>query len=180
MALHGVFIGINRYRDPRISDLRGARWDAMALQALFADSLPGMRAQLLIDEHANLANVRAAMTQTLDNAAENDTVLFSFAGHGSHDRRLVVHDTDVANLAATSVEMTELAESFRRSKARAILCILDCCFSGAAPARVLEESPAARDPTDPSASLRARDECSSPPLLPLNRLGSFPEKGTAC
>jgi hypothetical protein len=38
----------------------------------------------------------------------------------------------------TSLSMTELAERFRSSKARAVLCILDCCFSGAAPARVLD------------------------------------------
>ena len=34
--------------------------------------------------------------------------------------------------------MTELADAFKATKARAVLCILDCCFSGQAPARVFE------------------------------------------
>ncbi|WP_024521132.1 hypothetical protein [Bradyrhizobium sp. Tv2a-2] len=31
-----------------------------------------------------------------------------------------------------------MAEAFRTTKAKVVLCILDCCFSGNAPARVLE------------------------------------------
>ena len=34
--------------------------------------------------------------------------------------------------------MAGLADAFKATKARAVLCILDCCFSGQAPARVLE------------------------------------------
>ena len=34
--------------------------------------------------------------------------------------------------------MAKLADAFKATKARAVLCILDCCFSGQAPARVLE------------------------------------------
>ena len=34
--------------------------------------------------------------------------------------------------------MAALADAFKKTKARAVLCILDCCFSGQAPARVLE------------------------------------------
>jgi helicase len=65
-------------------------------------------------------------------------IVISFAGHGSPDGNLVVFDTDPANLAGTAVSMADLAEAFKATKARAVLCILDCCFSGQAPARVLE------------------------------------------
>ena len=34
--------------------------------------------------------------------------------------------------------MAGLADAFKATRARAVLCILDCCFSGQAPARVLE------------------------------------------
>jgi helicase len=34
--------------------------------------------------------------------------------------------------------MADLADAFRTTKARVVLCILDCCFSGQTPARVLE------------------------------------------
>ena len=61
-----------------------------------------------------------------------------FAGHGSPDGSLVLFDTDTADLVHTALPMAALAEAFKRTKARAVLCILDCCFSGQAPARVLE------------------------------------------
>ncbi len=45
--------------------------------------------------------------------------------------------------------MGELAEQFKTSRARAILCILDCCFSGAAPAKVLANAPVPRMSASP-------------------------------
>lgn len=50
----------------------------------------------------------------------------------------VLFDTNSADLAGTALSMTALANAFKATKARAVLCILDCCFSGQAPARVLD------------------------------------------
>lgn len=65
-------------------------------------------------------------------------VVIAFAGHGSPDGNLVLSDTDPANFPGTALSMAALAEAFKTTKARAVPCILDCCFSGQAPARVLE------------------------------------------
>jgi hypothetical protein len=67
-------------------------------------------------------------------AQSDDVIVISFAGHGSPDGNLVVFDTDPANLAGTAVSMADLAEAFKATKAGAVLCILDCCCSGQAPA----------------------------------------------
>lgn len=75
---------------------------------------------------------------SLADTAESDVVVISFDGHESADGQLVFHDTDAANLNDTALSMALLAEAFKSTKARAILCILYCCFSGHAPARVLE------------------------------------------
>ncbi len=93
--------------------------------------------------------IRQALADTLGAASEDDTVIFSFSGHGSHDHRLAAADTILADLHNTSIPMDELAALFKASHAKAILCILDCCFSGGAPAKVLEDSPIPRDPADP-------------------------------
>lgn len=69
----------------------------------------------------------------------------SFSGHGTHDHRLVAHDTVVVDLGSSTIPMQELAARFKASRARAVVCVLDCCFSGGAPARVLEHSPIPRD-----------------------------------
>ena len=153
MAFLATFVGAGKYSDPEIRDLVGCTRDATALHALFADSLPDDNPKLLIDYDATAANIRTALQETLGAAAPGDVVIFSFSGHGSHDHRLAASDTRLSDLVNTSIGMEELAELFRSTKARAVLCILDCCFSGGAPAKVLEDSPVPRDPGTPLQAL---------------------------
>lgn len=138
MVIKAIFVGINKHLDPTIPELSGARRDATALWALFTDTIDGLSSRLLLDEAATYAEVKHAILGTLTAAQSDDIVVISFAGHGSPDGNFVAFDTDAANLAGTSVSMVELAEAFKATKARAVLCILDCCFSGQAPARVIE------------------------------------------
>jgi helicase len=133
-----VFIGVNQHVDPKIPELGGACRDATALWALFTDTFPGMTGRLLTDWNASHATVKHAVLDLLSSAGSEDVVVISFAGHGSPDGRLVLYDTSVTALAETTLSMSDLAQAFRSTKARAVLCILDCCFSGHAPARVLE------------------------------------------
>ncbi len=93
---------------------------------------------LLVDEAATHAEVSGAMLGTLAAASSDDVVVIAFAGHGSPDGNLVLFDTKAGDLAGTALSMAGLADAFKATKARAVLCILDCCFSGQAPARVLE------------------------------------------
>jgi len=145
LAIKGCFIGIDKHEDPDIPDLSGARRDAQALWALFSDTLPEMQAQLIIDDRATCDEVRKAIDSALGSAGADDIVVISFAGHGTQDHRLVTYNTAKSALVDTTISMQELAVSFKSSKAKVILLILDCCFSGAAPARVLEDSPRLRN-----------------------------------
>lgn len=138
MAIKAIFVGINKHFDAAIPELCGARADATALWALFTDSLEGLVARLLVDEAATHAEVSQTILGTLATANDDDVIVIAFAGHGSPDGNLVVYDTDPTNLVGTAISMAELADSFKATKARVVLCILDCCFSGQAPARVLE------------------------------------------
>ncbi|WP_315766945.1 MULTISPECIES: DEAD/DEAH box helicase [unclassified Bradyrhizobium] len=138
MALKAVFVGIDRHRSPDVPELGGAKRDATALWALFTDSVPGLASRLLVDEQATLPEVRDAIVGTLNAADADDIVIVSFAGHGSPDGSLVLYDTEPSDLPGTALSMTVLAEAFRITKAKVVLFILDCCFSGHAPARVLE------------------------------------------
>ena len=149
MAIHGAFIGVDRYSDPAVRELSGARRDATALWALFSDTVPTMAATLLVDAEATSAAIRGALDEVLAAATEEDTVIVSFAGHGSPDFHLVVHDTVASDIPATGIPMSEIAERFRASRARAILFVLDCCFSGHTPGRVLEGGLITRDPRNP-------------------------------
>jgi helicase len=145
MATRAAFIGIDRHQDARIKELTGARRDATALFSLFTDTLPDIDADLLVDGDATHAGVAEVIERRLSSAAEDDVVILSFSGHGTRDHRLVLSDTSLDDLTASTIAMADLAQAFKRSKARAILCILDCCFSGGASAKVIEETPVARD-----------------------------------
>ncbi|HXS54010.1 MAG TPA: DEAD/DEAH box helicase [Usitatibacter sp.] len=149
MKIRATFIGINRHEHPDIRELTGARPDATALWALFSDTLADLDATLLVDEEATKSAIKYAMDVALGDAGPDDIAIFCFSGHGTHDHRLVTYDADCNALAATTISMDELAEHFKKSKARAILCILDCCFSGGAPAKVLEQSPISRIAASP-------------------------------
>lgn len=156
MAILASFIGIDKYINPHISDLGGACRDATALWALFSDTIPDINATLVVNAEADVTGVRAAMDKTLGAAGPDDTVILSFAGHGTHDHRLVTHNTTFASYTDTTISMEELAMRFKKSNAKAILFILDCCFSGGAPARVLDDCPISRDSSIPLTDLAGK------------------------
>src|ERR1700675_2325128 len=156
MAIRSTFIGINKHLDPDIRELTGARRDATALSALFIDSIPGLSSELLVDDEATLERIDAALQRTMDDAGEDDVVVLTFSGHGTHAHRLVAYNSVVDRLADTTLSMNDLAGRFKASKAKAIVCVLDCCFSGGAPARVLEGSAVPRSPTAPFADIAGK------------------------
>jgi replicative superfamily II helicase len=143
--LRALFIGIDRHADDEIRELVGASRDATALWALVADTIVDVAATRLVNAEAGVDAVRGGLAIALADATPDDTVILSFSGHGTRHHRLVCFDTDRARLDETTIGLDELADLFRGSAARAILCVVDCCFSGAAPGRVLDDSPIARD-----------------------------------
>lgn len=144
MALRGVFIGINKHSDPRVPELTGAVKDALALWALFKDSVQGIVDRRLLDEEATATSIRDALNKSFGQATQDDTVVIFFAGHGTRGHELVPFDTDMDAVTQTTIPMAELVDLLKSTTARASLIILDCCFSGGAPARVLEGTPVAR------------------------------------
>jgi helicase len=150
-VIRARFIGVGKFLDPLIPELTGCARDATALCTLFEDTIDGLDARAFVDGDATLANTRQALADTLGGAEEGDAVILAFATHGTQDHRIVVHDTSLANLDSTALSMAVLADAFRECRAKFILCILDCCFGGAAPARVILGTPKSRALIDLSA-----------------------------
>lgn len=138
MAIKAVFVGVNQQLDPSIDELPGTRRDAVALWALFADTLPDLSSTLLVGADATKEAASRAVLQTLEAADNGDVVIISFAGHGTPDGSLVFYDTQRADITGTTLPMSTFADAFRASRARVVLFILDACFAGHAPARVME------------------------------------------
>ena len=98
MTVKAIFVGIDRYLDSAIPELSGARRDAMALWALFTDTIEGLAARRLVDEEATHSEVSDAILGTLEDAQADDVIVITFAGHGSPDGRLLLSDTDATDL----------------------------------------------------------------------------------
>jgi helicase len=103
MAFRGLFIGIDRYISPRINELNCARRDAVALEALFTDTLGGS-STLLVDADATRTRIEQEFA-ALANCTAEDTVVIAFSGHGSETHELVTHDTDIASLDTTAIPL---------------------------------------------------------------------------
>lgn len=155
MKIVGTFVGINKYLSPNAPELSSAVRDAKSLWALFTDTFSDMQSDLLLDENATCESIKASITKLLGEAGPDDIAIFSFSGHGSRSHRIVAHDT-VSEKVDTTIPMEFLAEKFKASKAKVIICILDCCFSGGATAKVFADTPATRDFSDPYEQLTGK------------------------
>jgi helicase len=143
MAYRGLFIGIDRYASDAVSWLSCARRDAVALHALFADTL-GAGGLLLADEEATTQQIRDSF-EALQQCAADDVVVIAFSGHGAPSHHLVTHDTRPDDLDGTSLSLEELTQIFSNIPAMRLLFVLDCCFSGGMGAKVLMPETRSRD-----------------------------------
>src|SRR5260370_35401565 len=97
MALKGLFIGIDRYASPGIGWLSCSGRDAMALHALFSDTLGG-DTTLLMDAQATVAAIREKF-EHLAMVDPDEVVVIAFSGHGTETHELVSFVTERSDLA---------------------------------------------------------------------------------
>lgn len=146
--LHAVIIGIDRYADPNIGNLRAARADAEALSRLLRSRIAGSERTVatLLDGKATKKEILRAVGEVLPRKqTEEDLILIYFAGHGSPEqinppdhvsRYLVAADTEFEQVFATGIGLeTEICTLLERQFTRRLLLILDSCFSGQAGGR---------------------------------------------
>lgn len=153
---HAVVIGINRYADPQIRDLRYARADAEAVYAVLTDPTLGRfdpdRVTFLLDEEATQRRIRSAIGTHLPRQAdEEDTVYIYYAGHGAPvinpraasrdglEKYLVPHDAELDDLRASGISMDEVQKFFGWITSRQVLFFIDSCYSGGAGGRSFEQ-----------------------------------------
>jgi len=136
MKFAGLFVGIDRYASPAINWLSCARRDAIALHALFTDTLGG-DSKLLLDSEATRANIEKELKE-LQKCGEDDFVVIAFSGHGSPTHQLISYDADIRDLDATAIPLETLTNWFSHISSKRLFFILDCCFSGGMGAKVLQ------------------------------------------
>ncbi|WP_420119935.1 caspase family protein [Nakamurella sp.] len=151
MRLHALLIGIDKYQDDRIPNLRFAVADARRFHDIAVAALHPSEISIgyLYDEAATRpAILKAIGTDLAAQAQPDDVVLIHFAAHGSPElnegadataRYLVPYDAVYDNLLGTGIDMErDLTTLLRRLGARVVVVFLDACFSGRAGGRSFE------------------------------------------
>lgn len=160
---YALFIGIKQYEDKSfLPNLRYAEKDCMDLYEVLTSNwgfLPPENAQLLLGKDASTRRVEEALHSVVSGRSGDESVIVYFSGHGFvlgeyEYQEAYLGTTDVrANALVTNpnagLRMKFIHEDiFMRSKARHLIFILDCCYSGAlvpsAMRAISERSPAAR------------------------------------
>ncbi|MBS0242785.1 MAG: caspase family protein [Proteobacteria bacterium] len=133
--LYGVIVGNNVYADKRYT-LTYARHDAERLGRALAANAGHVYGQtsikLLTDADATPENIRAELAKLTALARPEDTIVFSYAGHGlQQDGRyyLTPYNFDLAKGVGTAIAWRDIATELRRARSRVIV-ILDACQSG--------------------------------------------------
>lgn len=138
---HALVIGVGAYGDARW-DVPTATRDAEDLAATLGDpaaaAYPPGNVELLLDERATLAGVKAALGRLADRARPESIVLISFTCHGAAGEdelfRLATHDVrftaDARITRDSGLSVADLGRALREIAARRVLLFINACFAG--------------------------------------------------
>jgi hypothetical protein len=124
-----VIVGVSDYQ--YINDLHYCDDDALELTAAFLPVWGVGHIKCLVDSQATKANILDAIDWLADNADADDTVLFSFSGHGDNYLNGYFYTYNSLTTSYTNdISSSELASAFRQVHAGKTAIILDICYAG--------------------------------------------------
>jgi Caspase domain len=136
LGRHAVIVGINKYEDANLEELRGAENDAQEVMERLKGDDYAIDAFLKGSDATFLA-VRDALSSLLYRIDKQDLALFYFSGHGFvdgfDDGYIAPFDVSVGAPWVRGISMGEIKELLRKAKNKdSVVVILDCCYSGKA------------------------------------------------
>ncbi|MFE7166201.1 DnaJ C-terminal domain-containing protein [Streptomyces sp. NPDC057616] len=129
-----LLIATGRYDDRTLSTLRSPGQDCASLAGVLADpGIGAFRTEQVRDAPAH--QVMRAVERFFMDRSRDDLLLLHISCHGikDDDGRLyfAARDTDRDLPASTAVPAAFLRERMERCRARTVVVLLDCCYSGA-------------------------------------------------
>jgi uncharacterized RDD family membrane protein YckC len=133
-ARRALLVATREYQDVSLRRLRAPARDAEEFARVLQDpNIGGFDVVTAINEPSY--QVRRQIQEFLAEAHIDDTLLLYFSCHGVKDDGgrlfLATTDTEIQYCDSTSVESNLVSDQVRRSRARRIVVVLDCCYSGA-------------------------------------------------
>jgi uncharacterized caspase-like protein len=150
MEVWAVVIGISKYKN--IPSLKYAANDAREFYRYLTEvnGVPKDHIWLILDEQANMDNLRSILgTQLRRQAGKDDMVIIYLAGHGATERDaasldgdglekyILPYNADPKDLYASALPMNEVSRIFQRISSEKIVFISDTCYSGASGGRTI-------------------------------------------
>jgi hypothetical protein len=133
-----VLIGNNQFpQEPGLRTLRCPLNDVQGLSNILRSKTYGPDGpyDVLVLKNKSQDTILKSVYGTLAKAEQDEIVLIYYSGHGKLDRAgelyLASKDTTNDSLPASSVPIERIKCFSRLSPAKAVVWILDCCFSGA-------------------------------------------------
>ncbi len=132
-AQHALVVGINQY-PPGTDSLKGAVNDARSIEQALR-KIQVQQIQVLLDSKATRASVINAWEQMVKQAQPGDTLIFTYAGHGSQQEDappLDEEDGKDETLVLYQGILTddELTDLFAKAGSYQIVFVADSCHSG--------------------------------------------------
>jgi CheY-like chemotaxis protein len=129
-----LLIATSKYEDSRLRPLVAPEPDAKSLaEVLSKPEIGAFTVQTVVNQPAHL--IARAIERHLTGRRLDDFVLLHISCHGVKDADGQLYfassDTQRDLLASTTVSAAFLRDQLNRSRARTILVLLDCCYSGA-------------------------------------------------
>jgi outer membrane protein assembly factor BamB len=129
-----LIIATGQYEDREFSALRSPSRDAEELAAVLEDpAIGGFGVHVLLDKPWHV--VREEIQGFFADRRAEDLLVLYLSGHGVKDDDGLLHfvasTTKLSRLAATGIPADFVYQQIDRCRARKVLLLLDCCFSGA-------------------------------------------------
>lgn len=160
---YALIIGISKYRDPRIPELKFTRADAEGIYKLLTDrkkmGLNPDNIKLLLDQDATAFNIKNAISSWLFKNAEPDSVVFIyFAGHGGVEedrlgvekdklaKYLLPYDASFDDLYSSAISNRDFNELLLTIRSTKLVIFMDSCYSGGVSERKARDLKITEDP----------------------------------
>ncbi|MET0524386.1 MAG: caspase family protein [Nocardioides sp.] len=129
-----LIVATDEYGDPKLARLNAPATDARALAEVLQDqSVGAFEVETVLNQACQ--DVEIALARFLTTGKRGDTLLLHFSCHGVKDLSgelyFATTDTDLSLLKVTGVSSGMVKEAIEESRASLILCLVDCCYSGA-------------------------------------------------
>lgn len=124
---YALIIGISKYKDPRLPELRYTRADAEGMFRLLTDKkkvgLNPDNIKILLDNDATSFNIKNSISNWLFRNADQDSIVFIyFAGHGGVEvDRLGIEKDKLAKFLLPDLKGDQILEPYAVKVARSVL-----------------------------------------------------------